>query len=190
MKWHLIYSFNPSLVWEIIWINFTYSSPILSWYAQSVPFLKKTADAELKAMVKNDFPDTSDTTIKNIVYAMLRTLKESPIGEDICQYTSEEKQTFVRLPASEISREAIAYSLYRYSEINNSKELRVSTIYSDTEHGPKVEFGIERSILMRNLRSLSSDTDRVLLAELNMGLDHITLRKDLNAISALELLTK
>ncbi|MBT1296398.1 phosphoadenosine phosphosulfate reductase family protein [Bacteroides uniformis] len=185
-----IYSFNPSLVWEIIWINFTYSSPILSWYAQSVPFLKKTADAELKAMVKNDFPDTSDTTIKNIVYAMLRTLKESPIGEDICQYTSEEKQTFVRLPASEISREAIAYSLYRYSEINNSKELRVSTIYSDTEHGPKVEFGIERSILMRNLRSLSSDTDRVLLAELNMGLDHITLRKDLNAISALELLTK
>lgn len=185
-----IYSSNPSLVWEIIWINLTYSSPILTWYAQSVPFLKKTADAELKAMVKNDFPDTSDTTIKNIVYAMLRTLRESPIGEDICQYTSEEKQTFVRLPSSELSREAIAYSLYRYSEINNSKELRVSTIYSDTEHGPKVEFGIERSIFIKNLRSLSSDTDRVLLAELNMGLDHITLRNDLNAISALELLTK
>ncbi len=136
-----IYSSNPSLVWEIIWINLTYSSPILTWYAQSVPFLKKTIDAELKAMVKNDFPDTSDTTIKNIVYAMLRTLRESPIGEDICQYTAEEKQTFVRLPASELSREAIAYSLYRYSEINNSKELRVSTIYSDTEHGPKIEFG-------------------------------------------------
>lgn len=97
-----IYSSNPSLVWEIIWINLTYSSPILTWYAQSVPFLKKTADAELKAMVKNDFPDTSDTTIKNIVYAMLRTLRESPIGEDICQYTSEEKTDFCQAPSIRI----------------------------------------------------------------------------------------
>ena len=44
--------------------------------------------------------------------------------------------------------------------------------------------------LLKKLRVLHTDPNRVLTAELNMGLDHITLRKDLNAISVLELLTK
>ena len=184
-----IYADNPTLVWEIIWINLTYSSPIATWFAQSVPFLRTTQDAELKAMVKNDYPDTSDTTVKNIVYAMLRTLKESPIGEELCQYTPDDKQSFVRRPAQDLSREAVAYSLYRYGAANDRKELRVSTIFSDTEHGPKIEFGIDRNTFLKNLRSLSSDANRVLFAELNMGLDHITLMQDMDYISALKALT-
>ena len=40
------------------------------------------------------------------------------------------------------------------------------------------------------MRSLNSDTNRVLVAELNMGLDSITLRDDLNALEALKILTK
>ena len=184
-----IYADNPTLVWEIIWINLTYSSPIATWFAQSVPFLRTTQDAELKAMVKNDYPDTSDTTVKNIVYAMLRTLKESPIGEELYQYTPDDKQSFVRRPAQDLSREAIAYSLYRYGATNDRKELRVSTIFSDTEHGPKIEFGIDRNTFLKNLRSLSSDANRVLFAELNMGLDHITLMQDMDHISALKALT-
>ena len=43
---------------------------------------------------------------------------------------------------------------------------------------------------MKKLRYLSSEANRVIIAELNMGLDHITLRKDLNSISVLEELTK
>ena len=41
----------------------------------------------------------------------------------------------------------------------------------------------------KNLKTFT-DTNRVLIAELNMGLDHITLRPDLNSTSVLELLTK
>lgn len=141
-------------------------------------------------MVKNDYPETSDKTVKNIVYALLRTLKESPIGEDLCQYVSDEKQVFVRRPAQDLSREAIAYSLYRYGELHDTKELRVSTIFSDAEHGVKTEFGVDMNTVIKNLRSLSSDTNRVLLAELNMGLDHITLKNELNHLSALEMLTE
>ena len=129
-----IYQDNPSLVWEIIWINLTYSSPIVKWYAQSVSFLKETADAELKEMVKLDYTDSSDTTIKNIVYALLRTLKESPIGNDICQYVQTDKQKFIRQQHTDVSSEAIAYSLYKYGEFVDSKELRVSSLFNDTEH--------------------------------------------------------
>ena len=183
-----IYQDNPTLVWEIIWINLTYSSPIVKWYAQSVPFLRQMTDNELRDMVKNDYPDTSDTTVKNIVYALLRTLKESPIGEDICQYISYDKQGFVRQPASDVSMEAIAYSLYRYGEFNDTKDLRVSTINSDQEHGPKVEFGVERNNFIKTLRSLH--VDGILTAELNMGLDHITLKPEYSSIDILKKMTE
>ena len=183
-----IYQDNPSLVWEIIWINLTYSSPIVKWYAQSVSFLNETADANLKEMVKLDYPDSSDTTIKNIVYALLRTLKESPIGNELCQYVQTDKQKFIRQQYTDASCEAIAYSLYKYGEFVDSKELRVSSLFNDTEHGAKIEFGIDRNSLMKKLRYLHSES--ILIAELNMGLDHITLRQDLNSTSVLELLTK
>ena len=41
---------------------------------------------------------------------------------------------------------------------------------------------------MKKLRALSSANNRVLIAELNMGLDHITLRDDLDPLKVLELL--
>ena len=183
-----IYQDRPSLVWEIIWINLSYTSPIVRWYTQSIPFMKEFTEAELKAMVKNDYPDSSDTTIKNIVYALLRTLRESPIGEDMCQYNQESKGLFVRRPYSDLSMEALAYSLYRYREIIDSFEFRVTSIISDTEKGPKVEFGVDRNYLFKQLRSLH--IEQILTADLNMGLDHISLRPEKSAIQVLRDLTK
>lgn len=183
-----IYKNNPSLVWEIIWINLTYDAPIAKWYSQSVPFLKEIADRDLRIMVKNDYPDTSDTTVKNIVYALLRTFKESPIGESLYQYVSENNQTFKRRPHSGLSLEALAYSLYKYSESLNTIEFRVSDIMSDSEKGPKVEFGIDRNLLMKMLRSLH--TEGILIAELNMGLDHITLVDGMTPLKVLKIMTQ
>lgn len=183
-----IYQNNPSLVWEIIWINLTYSSPIIKWYSQAVPFSKEIEDNQLRALAKNDFPESSDTTIKNIVYAMLRTLKESPIGKDLGQYVSTDKQKFIRYPASDISLEAFAYTLYRYGEYSDTQELRVSTIYADNEKGPKVELGIERNTFLKLLRTLHNEG--IIIAELNMGLDHIYLKSELDPISVLKKLAE
>ena len=180
-----IYNDNPSLVWEIIWINLTYTSPIIRWFSKTIPYQKEFTDLDLREMVKFEYPDTSDTTIKNIVYAMTRTFKETPIGEEIGQYVPKAKQSFIRKLSSDVSKEAIAYSLYRYSEYIETKEFRVSTIYSDSNKGPNLEFGIERNNLLKILRSLHSDG--ILIAELNMGLDHITLRSDLSSLKVLEL---
>lgn len=183
-----IYPDNPSLVWEIIWVNLSYSSPIVKWFSQSVPFLREIPESELKALVKNDYPDTSDTTVKNIVYALLRTLRESPIGEELNQYNQESKQTFIRRPYNDLSMEALAYSIYRYGNVKDTMDLRVSTIMSDSENGPKVEFGLDRNSLIKQLRSLH--LDRRLTAELNMGLDHITLLPNKSALQILKEMTE
>jgi phosphoadenosine phosphosulfate reductase len=39
---------------------------------------------------------------------------------------------------------------------------------------------------MNTLKALNSENNRVLIAELAMGLDSITIREDLNSISCLE----
>ena len=101
------------------------------------------------------------------------------------------KNDFVRNAYDDLSREAVAYSLYKYAEAVGTKSLRVSDLYqSDSKQGVYREFGISRSAFESQLRSLNSDTNRVLVAELNMGLDSITLRDDLDALKALKILTK
>lgn len=67
--------------------------------------------------------------------------------------------------------------------------LRVSDLYRiEEEYGLYREFGINKTELQKKLRYLSSDKNRVLVAELAMGLDHITLRDDLDDITALKTL--
>ena len=116
--------------------------------------------------------------------------KNSPIGEDLMQGEEFDKKR-IRQAYEDLSLEALAYSLYLYGEKNEISEFRVADLYNSEERkGVAMEFGIAKTDLIKKLRALSSDTNRVLIAELNMGLDHITLRKDLTPISVLEILTK
>ena len=67
--------------------------------------------------------------------------------------------------------------------------LRVSDLYRREEMGGIYrEFGISQNELLKSLRFLSTEKNRVLIAELTMGLDHITLRDDLTPITVLETL--
>ena len=185
-----IYIDMPDLVWQIIWINLSYNSPIAKWYKENVEWHFQFTENDIREMVKNDYPNDSQTTIKNIVYALFRTFRESPIGE-MGLLQEIEKLRYKKDGFSVLSREVIAYSLYKFAETQGIKTFRVSDLYNEEcKSGPFREFGISKTDLEKTLRSLNSDTNRVLTAELNMGLDHITLRDDLNALSALEILTK
>lgn len=147
-------------------------------------------ESEVRELVKNDFPEASATTVKNVVYALFRTLKESPIGDELKQLEAVEKLSFKREPYEELSREAIAYSVYKYADIKGIKNLRVQDLYGQTStDGIVSQFGLPKDLFLKALRSLSSDNNRVLVAELNMGLDHITLRDDLTCEKALTILS-
>lgn len=130
-----------------------------------------------------------NTTITYAVQALVQTFKYSPIGEEHLQFVCQDAKgtVFKRLSYNDLSPEAVAYSLYKYAQEKGIKMLRVSDLYRPEEEcGPYREFGICKNELQKKLRFLSSDKNRVLVAELAMGLDHITLRDDLDQLTALK----
>lgn len=176
-----------SLVWEIILINLSYNSFIVKWVLNnillSVPYDNEVIDNAIKI----EYGDAYGLkTIQNARAAFMQLMKYSPLGIDLNLGIETDKQR-VRKPYEDLSLEAIAYSLYKYGQSKGIKTFRVSDLYRpEEESGPYREFGISKEALNKQLRALSTDNNRVLIAELNMGLDHITLRDDLTPLTALQ----
>ena len=183
---------NATLLWEIIYINLVYNSPLVKWFSAAINFNTETYRKDLDKLAVEYFQQTfKKTTITYAIQALVQTFKYSPIGEDLLLFVCQDAKgtAFQRLPYNDLSPEAVAYSLYKYAQEKGIKMLRVSDLYrSEEECGLYKEFGISKTELQKKLRFLSSDKNRVLVAELAMGLDHITLRDDLNAITALKTL--
>ena len=184
------YQDNPDFVWEVIWINLTYNAPIAKWYKENVTWDSAFTQVDIAEQVKMDYPDTAAKSIGNIVYALFRTFRESPIGE-WGLLTEIDKLRYRKNGYNAVSRSAIAYSMYKMADETGIRTFRVSNLYSgDALRGPYKEFGLSKKTFEGLLLSLNNDANRLLTAELQMGLDHITLRDDLTAEKVLELLTK
>lgn len=181
---------NPTLLWELIHINLAYNSPLMGWFSSSVGFNTEIRRKDLDKLALEYFQQTfKETTITYAVQALVQTFKYSPIGEDLRQFVSQDTKgiSFQRIPYNDLSPEAVAYSLYKYAEQKGIKMLRVFDLYRPEEVcGVYREFGISKAELQKKLRFLSSDKNRVLVAELSMGLDHITLRDDLDQLAVIK----
>jgi phosphoadenosine phosphosulfate reductase len=184
------YRDNPDLVWEIIWVNLVKNSFICQWFAARVKVGKTYNKKSLTESFIDEFGTTyGKRTVENAISALMSTLSSSPIGERFGLYRNVEKGTATREYCEDLSDETVAYSIYCYSESHNSKMLNVSDFYRDDIYdGVNVEFGFPKESTKQKLRNLNSANNRVLIAELNMGLESITLRDDLTPLSVLKLL--
>lgn len=181
----------PDVVWEITWINLVYNSFIVNWYANNVVKEIPFNAHYLEGMISEQYPTYKEKTIHNAVYQVQRTLKESPIGFILGQLETLSNNNMVRHGHNELSTAAIAYSLYRYAQKKGTFSLKVSDLYEETtENGVFKEFAISKSAFEKLLRTLNSMSNRIVVAELNMGLDSITLRQDITPIDALRIATQ
>lgn len=182
------YTDNSDLVWEIIWINLVKNSFVCHWFAARIKPGTKYNKKSLVDLFMDEFQATyGKRTVENAISALLATFAASPIGERFGLYEDVEKGSATRSYCQELSNEAVAYSVYKYSEHHNSKTLTVSDFYrEDSQEGINVEFAFPKEYTKKSLRSLNSTDNRVLIAELNMGLESITLRDDLTSLSTLQ----
>ena len=177
----------PELVWCIVWTNLAYGSFIVNWFINKVTPNSVYSSKLMEEMIRSQFEEYKEKTVHNAVYQLQRTLKESPVGSDLMQREEVSKEDAMRCEYTDISEIAVAYSIYKFSEATGITNLRVSDFYDeDTQNGPFKEFGLSKSVFEKALRTLNSLNNRVLIAELNMGLQHITLREDLNSLTVLK----
>jgi hypothetical protein len=124
--------------------------------------------------------------------ALLNTFKEGPLGNTILlgKHEVENRKTIiVKQPYNNISPVTVDYSLYRYAEQKNRYSLTVSEFYDKNQtEGIYRQFGISRERFEAVLRTLKEDKNRVLNADLNMGLDNINLREDYTSLDIIKML--
>lgn len=186
------YSEFQNKIWEIIWINLTEKSEICGWFAANINFDRTFQKAEIEVLLKDSYSDYSPTTLSNALGALLNTFKESPLGKTVSVgvLTQVDKKTaLTRYPYNDISSISVAYSLYRYAESKKRYALTVSELYDTKQtEGIYRQFGVSRERLETILRTIKEDKNRVLNADLNMGLDNINLREDLTSMDILTIL--
>lgn len=186
------YNEHPIVVWEIIWINLCCNTDICTWYINTVDFTRPYSRDEMNASFAEEFSEYLETVRENSLKAFQNTFKESPLGAEIpagLLSKTGNKVSFTRMPYPEVSLVAIAYSIYKYAENIGRKSLTVREFYEeDQKEGIYRQFGLSKDALERKLRSLQEESNHVLTAELNMGLDNIILREDLTSADVLKLM--
>ena len=145
----------------------------------------------IKEEISNEGFLGSITTVGNAAIALCDMMKKTPVGDECLQGMDLGREGLRRSEYDDVSIEAVAYSIYKFAKERELSMLRVSDMYNnEAEHGIFKEFGTSKQDLLRKLRTISAESNRVLVAELTMGLDHITLRNDLTPMKVLKELTK
>lgn len=183
---------KPQTVWEVIFVGLCENSEICTWFQGSIDFNRAYSRDEMDIILQDSYPELKDRTLRNPFNSLLNTFKESPLGSSIpVGVLSKEKNKVMltRNAHTEISLCAVAYSLFRYAERQKRYSLTVSEFYDENQkEGIYRQFGINKDTFERLLLSLQEESNHVLRAELNMGLDNIILREDLNSIDILKMM--
>ncbi|WP_165044726.1 phosphoadenosine phosphosulfate reductase family protein [Dysgonomonas sp. ZJ709] len=187
---------NPTIVWEIMWVNLSYNSKIIEFYTSNIIFNRLYSKKEILELMIDVFIGISEATLGNPLGALCNMfgIKEQTIIGDILRQgiiiaKGNSVATISRQYYNDISSVAIAYSLYRYAESKKRYALTVSELYDPKQtEGVYQQFGVPKERFETILRTLKEDKNRVLSADLNMGLDNINLREDLTSMDILEIL--
>lgn len=191
-----VYAVNHIVAWEIIWVNLSLNSLIVQFYTSNINFNQPYTKTEILELMISDFESINSNTLKNPLGAlcnMFGITEETIIGDQIKQgvITSKGKtvENIVRDAHNDLSLIGAAYSLFRYAERHNRRMLTVSEFYDENQkEGIYRQFGVNRDSFERLLLSLQEESNHVLRAELNMGLDNIILREDLKSIDILKMM--
>lgn len=184
-----VYLNDSDLAWELIWTNLASNSFVVNWFVNNIFVDQVFEKRTLVESICMSVPSVPYRTVENAVTALLQSFSYSPIGKQFMCAEPIGKNQYQRGEYSGISNIGLAYSIYKFAERIGTKSLRVSDFYDvDADDSTSRVFGLSLATFEQGLRSLNSEKNRVLIAELSMGLQHITLRDDLNSKNIVEIM--
>ena len=185
---HEIYTNDSDLAWELIWTNLSRNSFITNWFVNNIKEGQLYDKRTIIDSICSEVPGVPSRTVENAVTALVQTFTYSPVGEQFLCALAESKNSYKRGEYLDLSNIGLAYSIYRFAEQIGTKSLRLYDFYGEDSNESSANiFGLSKATLEKGLRSLNSENNRVLIAELSMGLQHITLREDINSSNIVQI---
>jgi phosphoadenosine phosphosulfate reductase len=173
-----LYINDVNLTWELIFTNLTYNSFVVNWFTNNVNVGQGFEKKFLVDKIGEANTGAASATLSNAIGALIQLFNYSPIGETLCCGV-EEGKSYRRMEYKDLTDAGLAYALYKFSEKTGIRSLRVADFYEpECEFGPHRAFGLSKSTFEKMLRNLNSSSTPVLIADLNMGLDNITLTEE------------
>ena len=185
----VVYRKNSITAWELLLVNLVINSYIVNWFVKTIP-VGCIYDRNILNEKISTNTGASKITYQNAITALLQLFSYSPIGSEIGFAIDINNKQKIRKEYEKISDVSVAYCLYKTTEKSGIRSLRINDFYSkEGIIGPNTIFGISKPTFIKALRQLTVQKERVLIAELNMGLDNISLRNDLTALDVIKALT-
>ncbi|MCK9471665.1 MAG: phosphoadenosine phosphosulfate reductase family protein [Bacilli bacterium] len=186
----LLVNNNDTSIWQIIWNNLYYNSPIVNWFV-SLPFYTPYTKNELLEILVVEFPEIARSTLNNPLSALLNTFDNSPLGSKLKIGELEKKGRTVskitKHKLSELSTAALIYSLYKFAVENNRYYFTLRELFnSETKGSPANLFGLSEDYIVPALKGLQEYDSDLIKVDFIANLDNINLNDELNNISALK----
>lgn len=189
-----LYASNPLLVWQIIWINLSFNSAIVNWYVNKVKNEIEYTKQELMELLKEDYSNLKDATLKNPIDALVNMFCNSPLGATdtnddnslrigLLNKKGGQVKSINKYGTSKIFSTAVAYLLYKNAEENDMYELTVSDIYEKGYMGVYNVFNMDCESFLKALRGLTNN--EILSADLLGGLENIHLASEFSSFDVL-----
>ncbi|WP_297213483.1 MULTISPECIES: DUF4007 family protein [Thermodesulfovibrio] len=171
---------DENLAWQIIWTNLYYNSNIIHWYLNSFEWGITLSKDILFEKMKEDYPNLSDTTIRNPLSALIETFnKNDYFGEKLKFGLIEKKGKNLyikKIGSDDINPLAILYTIYRYAIHRNKYRFTLSELCEKDNRGtPYKIFGISQSKLSEILLWLHENKKELIRFEYKADLDNINL---------------
>lgn len=132
MKLMSLYTTNPKLVWEIIFLNLCANSEICHWFHSTIGFERLYARAEIDVILRDSYPELKGRTLSNPLNSLINTFKESSLSSNpqlVALVKESGKLAIMRKIHNDVSIVAVAYSLYLYAERKDRRSLTVSEFF-------------------------------------------------------------
>ena len=171
--------------WEIIWITLANNAALIKWFITATTFGESYSIEKLSDMLRINYPELSDSTIKGGLAALKDMISKSPVGEKnaMVQYEMKGKSVIaVTKLVKAVQPLTVLYGLYLNAKLSDKSTFTVTGLMDadmkSTYISPIVAYGIPAGEFKRICEGLHSRYPDYIATTFTHGNDEIRIFPD------------
>lgn len=179
------YGGDSKIGWEFIWMAFANHAALIKWFITATRIGEDYSMEKIADMLRVDYPELGDSTIKGGLAAFKDMISKSPIGDEqsMVQYEIKGKSVIsVTRLAKVVQPLTVLYGLYLIARLSDNSTFTVSGLMDadiDSKYiSPVVAFGIPGGEFKRICEGLQSRYPDYISTTFTHGNDEIRIFPD------------